>query len=334
MRIGIDLMGSDNSPSQLFEGVLQAALHHAGPFSFVAFGTKQVIEPLNLIVIQSSLQTRIEFHIAEEVITMDEDPLAAVRRKKDSSLMIGMRLLKTGYLNALVCAGNTGAVIAATKVALTMLPGIRRPALLALLPTRNKTVAIIDAGGDVKNTLESILQYTCMGIAYKRSCCGIETPSVGLLNNGTESYKGTLPLRQAYAKLEALSQAGKPQKFHFAGNIEARELFDGNIDLLVTDGFTGNVLLKTAEGTAAFILDCFAKSSQSPASIAALQKSFHYTEYPGALVCGIDKIVVKCHGNASKQSIFSAILSAITFAEKNLTKMMRYELEATSISNN
>ncbi len=326
-------MGSDNSPSILFEGVLQAALQNTDPITFVAFGTPQAIEPLGSVVVQSSLQARIEFHTAEEVIFMNEDPLAALRLKKDSSLLVGMRLLKSGYLDAFVCAGNTGAVIAASKVALHMLPGIRRPALLALLPTRNKTIAIIDAGGNVRNTLESILQYTCMGIAYQRGCCGIEIPMVGLLNNGTESYKGTLPLRQAFAKLENLSLSGKPQKFHFVGNIEARELFDGNIDLLITDGFTGNVLLKTAEGTAAFILDCFAKSSQDPTSIAALQKSFHYTEYPGALVCGIDKIVVKCHGNASKQSIFSAILSAIAFSEKKLIKMMRNDLVTSNILN-
>lgn len=334
MRIGIDLMGSDNSPLQLFEGVLEAARLYAGPFNFVAIAPRQTIESLNSAVLNSCLQTKINFQAAEEVIHMDEDPLTAVRRKKDSSLIVGMRLLRSGYLDAFVSAGNTGAVMAATKVLLPLLPGIRRPALLALLPTRNKMVAIIDAGGNVKNTFESLVQYTCMGIAYQRCCCGIEVPSVGLLNIGTESHKGTVVLRQTYLHLQALSQAEKPHKFHFAGNIEARELFDGKIDLLVTDGFTGNVLLKTAEGTAAFILDCFAKSSQNPASITALQKSFNYTEYPGALVCGVDKIVVKCHGNASQQSIHSAILGAISFAEKKLTKMMRLDLKLVAIDDN
>ncbi len=319
-------MGSDNSPLLLFEGVSQAAQHLEDSIHFVVIATWQMIKTLKSMIMYPTLQVRIEFVIAEEVILMDEDPLGAVRRKKNSSLMVGMRLLKRGYLDAFVSAGNTGAVITAAKITLPLLPGIRRPALLALLPTRDKMVAIIDVGGNVKSTLESLIQYTCMGIAYQRCCCGIEVPSVGLLNIGTESHKGTLLLRQTYAKLKALSDADKPQKFRFAGNIEARELFDGKIDLLVTDGFTGNVLLKTVEGTAAFILDCFSKSSQDQASMTALQKSFNYTEYPGALVCGVDKIVVKCHGNASKESINSAILGAITLVEKKLKEMMRLDL--------
>ncbi len=181
---------------------------------------------------------------------MDDDPLIAVRRKKDSSLCQGLQYLKEKKIDAFVSAGNTGALLFAAKTTLKTLKGIDRPALLALLPTKKKEVAVLDVGANLSLKPDHIVQFAQMGIAYQKSR-GIENPIVGLLNIGIEAKKGTPQLQEAYLKLDAMN---RDQPF-FAGNIEGKDVFHGNIDVLVTDGFTGNVFLKTAEGIAAFILE-------------------------------------------------------------------------------
>lgn len=331
MRIGIDLMGSDSSPQELFPGVLQAVERYGSNFHFVVFATAQVAEKFSAIA-PKNFQASLFFQVVEEFIEMHEDPLFAVRRKKNSSLRVGMQQLKLNVIDAFVSAGNTGALIACARVMLPLLPFIRRPALLILLPTKKKMPAIVDVGGNIKDNVNSLIQYAYMGVAYRRCCAGIACPSVGLLNIGSEANKGPLLLRQVYAELESRSQKlgsfAKP--FHFVGNIEARDLFDADIDVLVTDGFTGNVLLKAIEGTAGFILEKLSGRFQE-AGAGDFFHSLDYSEYPGALVCGVDRVVVKCHGNASAKSIYNAICGTVSILEKKLIPQIKEDLKHANL---
>lgn len=321
-------MGSDSSPQQLFQGVLHAAERYDPLFEFVAIAAPAIIATLEPMAKKVPCKAKLHFVPASELITMEDDPISAVRRKKDSSLMVGMRLLKSGDVDALITAGNTGALITAGKVMLPLLPTVRRPALIALLPTKKNTLAIIDAGGNVKNSSNSLIQDAYMGAAYQRCHAGIEVPVVGLLNIGVEANKGPQLLQEAYRDLKAHSERSDlpSKRFHFAGNIEARDLFNGKIDVLVTDGFTGNVLLKAVEGTALFLLNSISAQRQEHTSLEALQSRFNYIEYPGALVCGVDGVLIKCHGNATEESIFNTICGAISLLEKQLIQQMRTDL--------
>ena len=257
-RIGIDLMGESVSlPDEL----------------------KEICHP--------------EFIIAEEVITMNDDPISAIRKKKNSSLHVGLRLLKEGHLDALVSFGNTGALLVGAIASIPLIQGVSRPALITLLPTSKNPVAVLDVGANVTCKSEHLQQWAKIGIAFQKSC-GIPSPTVGLLNIGTEETKGRDELKQAYALLN------EDPLISFAGNIEGREVFKGAVDVLVTDGFTGNIFLKTAEGLSAFILEKLQKKASD-------YPELDYAEYPGALLCGIDGIIIKCHGEFNHKALLSAV---------------------------
>jgi glycerol-3-phosphate acyltransferase PlsX len=247
---------------------------------------------------------------------MEDNPLYAVRRKKDSSLYLGVQMLKEGYLDAFISSGNTGALMAASKLLLSTLPGVDRPALLSLLPTRKTEIAVLDVGANTSYKAKHLLQFALLGAAFQKSR-GIAHPKVGLLNVGAEAKKGTPELRTVY---ESLKKMPSPP-FLFIGNIEAREVFQGGIDVLVTDGFTGNVFLKTAEGIAVVILDELEESMReqefSPLNptLTKLRHHLHFAKYPGALLAGVDGIVIKCHSNASFDSVLSSITSAVRLTQ-------------------
>lgn len=293
LRIGIDLMGSDSSPSVLYEAVQELKNDTC---ELVVFATPDI--------------TR-EGVSVTEVISMEDDPLAAIRLKKDSSLAVGLRYLKEKKIDAFISCGNTGALVAGSTLLLPLLPGVERPALLAVFPTQKKSLVVIDVGGNLSNKADLLVQFAHMGAAYQRCSEGIENPIIGLLNIGSESKKGTPEVREAYEILQK-------QKIQFAGNIEAREIFQGKIDVLVTDGFTGNVLLKTCEGLASFIFESHPNE--------ALQKTFSYDEYPGAIVCGVDGLVIKCHGQATKKALKNSILGAINLLKRNLITQLKSSL--------
>lgn len=321
-RIGIDLMGSDTPPEELFKAVLQLSEQDT-PAEFILFATKEVF---------GEISCPMEMIVVKEVISMEDD-IQAMRRKKESSTSIGMRLLKEKRIDAFVSAGNTGSLLLAAKISLDMLPGIDRPALLTLLPTKGKDIAVLDVGANLTLKTKHILQFAAMGIAYQKSR-GIAHPTVGLLNIGTEAKKGTPQLREAYQKLEALNRDG----LTFIGNVEGRNAFQGDFDVLVTDGFSGNVFLKTAEGIAAFIfeelvqgsLDSLNGATNSSSNLQNVLKKLrhrlHYAEYPGAILCGIDGIVVKCHGDSSPVALMNGIKGAIRLVQHNFLEKIKKEL--------
>lgn len=332
MRIGIDLMGSDSSPDILFKGVLQAANQLTGTM-LIVLATQKIIDSIWAIPDIASLllkaKCRIEFHAVNETIEMGDDPLLAIRQKKHSSLVLGIRLLKKKYFDAFVSAGNTGALIASAALSLPLLPGIRRPALLATLPTETGYVAVIDVGGNVQCKANHLVQFALMGAAYQRCTQNIPIPKVGLLNIGVESRKGHSEVREAYQNLLNMSV----QEMSFVGNIEGREVFKGNVDVLVTDGFTGNVLLKTSEGVSRFILDHVKDAlkditpSQKEAVYKSLKYHFDYEEYGGALICGVDAVAVKCHGKSSAKAILNGIVGAHELVANGFIRQIKQQLK-------
>ena len=323
-RIAVDLLGSDTPPEKLLPPLL--ALHEElkAAIAFTLFVSPELA---------GSVPKDISTVVCEEVIAMDDDPLVAVRKKKNSSIIQGVRLMQKGEIDVFISAGNTGALLAASQMILPLLPGIDRPGLLTLLPTRHKEIAIIDVGANITCKPEHLLQFALMGIAYQKSR-GIEKPSVGLLNIGTEPIKGTTELREVYQRLQQLCK--KESSVSFAGNIEARDVFKGEIDILVTDGFSGNIFLKTAEGLATLILELLEDNALEPSSLpqkmvlAGLRQRLYYAEYPGAILCGVEGIIVKCHGNTSAQSLINSIKDAADLVKQGFLEKIKSELSRTS----
>jgi glycerol-3-phosphate acyltransferase PlsX len=324
-------MGSDSSPQVLFEAVLQALDLLDLSDTFVIFATQDVIKSLSA-QLSHQQKTSLEFKAVKDIISMSDEPLLAVRQKKKSSIVLGLKDLKKHLLDAFVSAGNTGALIATSALYLTKFQGIQRPALLAILPTQTGSVAVIDVGGNISCKAQHLVQFAEIGTAYQACNLDILTPKVGLLNMGSESTKGTLEVRQAY---DILLQQSRGQTLHpkmkFVGNIEGKDVFEGKVDVLVTSGALGNVLLKTAEGVASFIFDELAKGKKllSPDSkkyVEQLKSQFNYAEYPGAIISGVDGIVIKCHGYATSRAMYNSIKGAIALHRKDFLSKIKARL--------
>lgn len=312
MHIAVDIMGGESSPIMLFEGVLHAVQSFPELFITVLATSSAVQQISSYNGFQPVLEKfgkHLDLQNVSQIIEMDDDPLTAIRLKKKSSLIVGLELLKEKQVDAFVTSGNTGALIGGATLFIPLLGGIKRPALLANLPTKTGKVSIIDVGGNVRARADHLIQFARMGAAYQHCCLGVEFPKVGLLNVGLESKKGTLELRKAYEGLQN-------SNLFFIGNVEGRALFDGIADVLITDGFAGNVLLKTAEGVYSFILEELKRVlqtltlEQKETVYGALRKQFDYEEYMGAIVCGVDGVAIKCHGKTSAKGMFNAIKGA------------------------
>ncbi len=303
IKIGVDLMGNDNAPQTLLSALKKLSL----PTDVILFaiGTPELAKEA----------LPFEYIAVRETIEMDEHPLLALRRKKGASIPTGMRLLKEKKLDAFVSAGNTGALASSAKMILRTLPGILRPSLLALMPTKKHPVAVLDVGANVQIKAVHFVQFAKVGAAFQKAR-GIDNPIIGLLNIGSEALKGTSELQIAYHELN------KQKDLNFAGNIEGKTVFDGDVDVLVTDGFTGNVFLKTAEGIASLILD---KIKPNPSDRKKFQ-SLHYAEYPGAFLAGVLGIVIKCHGYSSPKGFTNAVLGAIDLAKVEFVQKILNEL--------
>lgn len=322
MRIGIDIMGSDRPPQILLDAVFQTARQLPPSTHLLIIAGADYLKDYESQ--RNSTDCNIQFCKAGESIEMKDDPLSSLRSKKHSSLVTGLKLLKKNAIQAFVTAGNTGALIAGSRLILPSLPQIQRPALLALLPTQTGKVAVIDVGGNVSCKVQNLIQFAEMGAAFMQCSENIANPRIGLLNIGIESKKGTAAVQQAY---QLLSEKSK-NSFSFSGNIEGRDVFKGIVDVLVTDGFTGNVLLKTSEGVAHLILDYLKKKLQltNALAIKEIQSQFNYSEYPGAIVLGVDGIVIKCHGDASPKAMHQSIKMAYNLLEKRLINKIKASL--------
>ncbi len=297
-------MGNDNVPHVLLDALREISLP-AG-VEIVVIGTPEFEKNAHPF----------RYVTAPEVIGLEEHPLLALRKKRNASMSVGLRLLKEGQIDAFVSAGNTGALVSSAKMILSTLKGILRPCLMTLMPTKKNPVAVLDVGANVQVKATHLVQFALIGAAYQKTR-GIARPSVGLLNIGSEALKGTSELRIAYGELKTMANA----PFRFAGNIEGKAVFDGDVvDVLVTDGFTGNVFLKTAEGIASLILDQI--EAQIPKTELKKFQSLHYSEYPGALLAGVRGIVIKCHSYSTPKGFMNAVLGAVELSKERFVQKL------------
>jgi len=269
------------------------------------------------------------FH-TPEVITGDDEPVRAIRMKKNSSMVVGLNMLKNGDGEAFVSAGNSGALISGATLLLKRMKGVRRVSLSPLIPTAKGTMILIDGGANADCTPEMLCQFALMGNVYAKTFLGIENPKIALLNNGAEEIKGNNLARQAHAML-------KEMPINFIGNIEARHVLLGNADVVVTDGFSGNILMKTIEGTAMYfsgaLKEIFMSSLKNKIcalalkdGIVELKNKFDYNEHGGAPVLGAEKPVIKAHGSSKERAFCNAIMQARKFAGSEALEMMKKHL--------
>lgn len=318
IKIALDAMGGDHAPDEIVAGAL-GALQKASHIHIQLVG-----DPTQLTkccgTLDADLRTRLEIVPALQVIGNEESPAMAVRRKKDASIVVATRLLRDEQADCLVTAGSTGAFMAAGLLVLGRLPGIERPALATILPTVDgKGVVLLDIGANMDARPEHLVQYAMMGSIYVEQVLGRTSPRVGLLNVGVEPGKGNQLVKDVFPLLEQLP-------LNFVGSVEARDLLGGSADVVVTDGFVGNVVLKFMEGVAASMFDMlreeFTSSVRSKVgagllkpSLRSFKRKMDYSEYGGAPLLGVKRAMVKCHGSSKRLAIENGILQAARFVE-------------------
>lgn len=324
MKIIVDAMGGDNAPESVVEGAIEAVREYGVKVILVGRG-EDILTVLRDNGI-GELPVGVEIAHAGQVVEAEDNPATAFKEKKDSSLSIGLNLLKGGKGDAFVSAGSTGALLSASTLMVKRIKGIRRAAMAPVVPTGNGGAVLIDCGATTECTPEYLLQYAFMGSYYAERVLGRPEPRVGLLNIGTEESKGTDLQRQAYALLKMADAEGR---IHFAGNVEAREAVEGAVDVIVTDGYSGNIFLKTMEGTGLFlakeIKKMFRKNAATKAAallvhsgIKDFKKLLDAGEVGGTALIGISKPVIKAHGSSDKFAIKNAIRQAVQFASSGI----------------
>ncbi|MEA2173523.1 MAG: phosphate acyltransferase [Blastocatellia bacterium] len=320
-KVVVDAMGSDHAPHAEIDGALAAARDFG--IGIMLVGQTEKVEPeLRRCGWRGQGDRGVEFVEAEEVIGMDEAVATAVRRKKKSSLRIGSKLVNDGRADGLVSAGNTGAVMVTAKMVIGMLPGVDRPALAAMIPTKaERPTLLLDVGANAECKAHHLAQFAIMGDAYARAVLGRSRPTVGLMSIGEEEAKGNDLTKEAFPLLRELSS------LNFVGNVEGRDVFTGAVDVIVTDGFTGNVMLKLSEGLTEAMLSMIKRELTASAVTKAgamlarpafrnIKKRLDYSEYGGAPLLGVRKIVLIGHGRSNSRAIRNAIRSAKEFSER------------------
>jgi glycerol-3-phosphate acyltransferase PlsX len=313
MRIALDAMGSDRAPAIEVEGAVGALASIPDDVTLVLVGDAELIESA-LADHPSAPRDRIEVVHAPERIEMGESPVQAVRRKRDSSIVVGLNLQRDGEVDAFISAGSTGAVMAGSLVILRALPGVDRPAIGAVIPTREGRMLLLDAGANVDTRPHHLLQFAHLGAIYAEDLMGVERPRVGLLNIGEEPEKGDELACDAFGLLSAST-------LNFVGNVEGRGIIDHQCDVLVCDGFVGNVLLKFYESVAGFIIELLTKESEAARSDPDLSRVFRvldYTETGGAPLLGINGVTIICHGGSPPHAIRNAIGVAVQAVERGM----------------
>lgn len=331
IRVALDAMGGDHAPGEVIQGGLEAVLE-LEDLQLVIVGPQDIIE--DHLAGKVYPRKRVEVIHAPEVITAADAAVMAVRRKKNSSMMTAIRMMKNGEVDAAVSAGNTGALMAGSLMLAGRLAGIERPALTIVAPTfKGGNVVLLDVGANMDAKTEHLTRYALMGKIYAREVLHKPEPRVALLNVGTEENKGNDQVRKAFEMLK-VSLPG------FIGNVEARDILDGVADVVVCDGFVGNILLKSIEGMAAGMFgqlkEAFSANLKSKLAAAVLlpelkkmKKKLDYAEYGGAPLLGVDGVAIKGHGSSKARAIRSAIVTqAYPFAKQNVNGQIQRELAA------
>jgi glycerol-3-phosphate acyltransferase PlsX len=314
VRIAVDAMGGDHAPAAPVEGAL-AALAEDPELTVELVGRPDAIDPL-LAGVPRGLRDRVAVTAASEVIGPEEAPAHAVQRKRDASIVRGLERCRQGAVDGLVSAGNTGALMAGALLILGRVPGVARPAMPVVLPTVDRGgCVLLDVGAHMEADARNLYDYGIMGALYARLARGVERPRVGLLNVGTEPRKGTSVAREAYA---LLAESG----LDFAGNVEGRDLFGGQYHVVVTDGFVGNIVIKTIEGIGQGIsrvmgyelrhsgLLTLLGAALAAKTLRGLRRRMDYAEYGGVPFLGVDGVCVKCHGSSDRRAMKNGVLAA------------------------
>ena len=331
-RIAIDAMGGDVGPAAMVAGM--ARVRRKDPdLSFHLYGDEALIAPE--IARHPGVASSITIHHAADAIEGHEKPSQAIRRARTTSMGMAINAVKEGQADAALSAGNTGALMAMAKLALRTMPGIDRPALAALLPSLgDQDLVMLDLGANTECDAQNLVQFAVMGAAYARTVLGVDQPRVKLLNIGTEELKGTDELKEAAAMLREATYL----PFRFNGFTEGDQLSRGEIDVVVTDGFSGNIALKTAEGTARFVTDllrrAFTSSLRSKAGFALSKPALHMLKvhldpnnHNGAVFLGLNGLVVKSHGSATPTGVANAIQVAARMVRNDITRKIATDLD-------
>ena len=333
MKILVDAFGGDNSPSQIIEGTISAVNERQG-FTAVMVGKEEIIsEELKKY---SFSKERVEIINASEVITCEEEPTVAIRRKPDSSLCVAFKTLKENdEMKAFVSAGSTGAVLVGATLKLGRIKGVNRPALCPALPTLDddKKVFLMDCGANADCKAINLVQFALMGTAYAEAH-GVINPKVALLSNGTEDEKGNALNHEVFPILKALHEEGK---INFVGNIEGRDIMNGKQDVVVTEGFSGNIALKAIEGAVGVVMKTIKSGIYSSLSgkigglflkktFATLKDKLDYQKKGGALFIGVNKPVIKAHGSSTADAFKNAVLQTVDYAEFNISQKITEKL--------
>lgn len=327
MRIIVDGMGGDNAPLEIVKGCVEAVNEYG--IEAIIVGREELIKaelskykyPENSITIKN----------CQDVITNDDDPAIAIRRKKDSSMVVGMKFLAEGLGDGFISAGSTGALLAGGLLIVKRIPGVERAALTSVYPTTQGISLLVDAGANIDCKPEYLKQFAVMGSIYMEKVMGIKSPKVGLVNIGTEEGKGNQLTKEAYSLL-------KEEKINFIGNIEGRDIPLGEADVIIADGFVGNVLLKITEGMAISLFSHLKKAfmADTKSKVGALllkpqlkkiKKLMDYREYGGVPLLGTKKPIVKAHGSSDSYALKNGIKQLISFIEKDVIKTIEKNLE-------
>ncbi|MBI4409180.1 MAG: phosphate acyltransferase PlsX [Gemmatimonadetes bacterium] len=321
MRIALDAMGTDRHPRIEVEGAVQALRELPGDFTILLVGNRARIEA-ELTRFPDLAAGRLELVHAAQWIDPHEAPASAVRRKGESSIVMGLAMQREGKADAFVSAGSTGAVMAASLFILRPLPGVDRPAVATVLPSASEPVVLVDAGANVDSKPHQLLQFARLGVIYAQDVLRRPRPRVGLLNIGEEPEKGNELAVEAHRLL-------RESDLNFVGNVEGRDIIGGVCDVLVADGFVGNVLLKFYESVAGFVYGLLTRELAAAHAELHLEKVFQvldYTEYGGAPLLGVNGLSIICHGGSPPRAIKNAIRVAIQAVETGMVEHIRREL--------
>lgn len=327
-KIAVDIMGGDHAPDEIIKGCVLATKDIDS--TLVLVGKEDVIrEKLSAYTYDES---KIEIKHADEVIEMGESPVMAIRKKKNSSMVVGLKLVKEKQVEGMISAGSTGALLTGATLIIGRIKGVERPAMAPFIPTQTGCSLLIDCGANVDAKPQYLEQFARMGTVYVEECLQIKNPKVGLVNIGTEEEKGNQLTKEAFKLLS------ESKGINFYGNIEARDIPQGLVDILVCDGFTGNIILKFMEGFGKWLLGMikieFLKNIKTKIAalfmkqgISTIKEKFDVATKGGAPFLGINGLVVKTHGSSKAQEIYSTILQTEGFIKENLVEKLKAKFE-------
>jgi len=336
MVILLDAMGGDNAPDATIKGAVKAIEQIKA--KLILIGNEDIIkskikEFYNKDI--SEISDRLEIRNATETIEMEDIPTQAIKRKKDSSMVVGFNMLKTGEGDVFISAGNSGALLTGATLLVGRIKGVDRPALAGILPAYKSRLVLMDCGSNTNCKPVNLLQFAQMSSIYLKTTLGVENPRVGLLNIGTEETKGNELTKESY---KLLKEKSEELGINFIGNVEGRDAFSGSVDIVVTDGFTGNIFLKAVEGLGKFVKRSLTESLKknilskiaalpSLPSIKRFSKTVDYKEYGGALFLGVNKPVVKAHGSSDEKLFEFTIKQAEQFVENKAVDKLIEEFQ-------